>query len=476
MSKILFMIAPIISAFFAFITVPFIAWFHPQETLATYTLILTTINLLVVFLTFGLDHSFIREFHETNKKELLFLKSLLFSVVLASFILFVICFFWNHEISHFLGGTNLSSLMLFTSVVLFFIFNRFYLLYFRMEDNGQGYLLTIGLPKVVFLCCILIISYIDLNNTSFFILTLSLFISYLINLFWFLKKTITFKKTITSRELLNSKGFSKQLLYGAPLVFSGLIALGVVSVDKYLLSYLIGKDSLAIYALAISFSSVGSVISSMFTVLWVPAAFKWSSEGAFEEKINDIMQLLLCGAIIFWVSIINLSSLIVYMVPEQYSVIQFIIPVCFLVHIFYCLSEIPAVTLNIKRKPIVNLYASIISFTCCLVLNYMLIPLFKEAGAAISTAISMGLFMVLRFEFSTFLGFDIQRIRVYLSSLFMLLISCLLVYSEEEFVLYIKVGSLFFLLLTLVMNKTLLVKFIKSISLLMKSKNYVCKS
>jgi len=74
------------------------------------------------------------------------------------------------------------------------------------------------------------------------------------------------------------------------------------------------------------------------------------------------------------------------------------------------------VGIGISRRSSFSMLAALIAFAINLVGNWLLIPRFGAAGAAVSTCISFWVFFVLRTEFSIFLWRRIPRLQLYVYS------------------------------------------------------------
>nr|WP_269750169.1 polysaccharide biosynthesis C-terminal domain-containing protein [Halomonas pacifica] len=79
----------------------------------------------------------------------------------------------------------------------------------------------------------------------------------------------------------------------------------------------------------------------------------------------------------------------------------------------YTLSETTVVGIGISKRTGFAMLAAISGFAINLVGNWLLIPHFGAAGAAVSTCISFWVFFVLRTEFSIYLWKSMPRLLLY---------------------------------------------------------------
>jgi len=217
----------------------------------------------------------------------------------------------------------------------------------------------------------------------------------------------------SDRGKLKVNSYRSLLEYGTPLMLSSIAAWGVFALDKYFLRYLSDFHELGIYSMAISFAAVGSVITSMFTTIWIPSVFKWHSNGDNMSIVPKVYGAVQVVAILIWYLCLLFSDVFLYVLPAEYNFVAFVFPICILSPLLYGISEVSTVGINLKGKPKKNLYASIIALSVNIVGNFILVEKYGALGAAISTMISMYIFMVARNEFSRKLWLPLEWFRPY---------------------------------------------------------------
>lgn len=229
------------------------------------------------------------------------------------------------------------------------------------------------------------------------------------------------------------------LLFGYPLALASFAFWGLTSIDRILLRYLSSYEELAIYSVSVSFSASAGILQSIFTAVWIPIAYKWVKEGVNHNKINEITQYVLFVIVIVFSLMGLFSWCIPYLLPSEYSNIQWIIIASIGYPLFYTLSETTAIGINISRKSIFSMLATVISFIINIILNYLLIPQYGASGAAISSCISFLFLFLIRTEFSILSWKPIPRMKLYIYPLLLTFgsIMCNLLGSQLKHLSYI---------------------------------------
>ena len=82
--------------------------------------------------------------------------------------------------------------------------------------------------------------------------------------------------------------------------------------------------------------------------------------------------------------------------------------------LFYLLSETTVVGIGISRRSGYSMLASIAAIIVNVALNYVLIPSYGAAGAALATCYSFLVFFIVRTEASAYLWVSLPRLKVYI--------------------------------------------------------------
>ncbi|MNO47236.1 hypothetical protein PS726_04241 [Pseudomonas fluorescens] len=388
------------------------AWFYSVEDIGRISILQTVISLCVLSIPLGLDHAYVREYHESESKICL-LKSTIMPGALLLVILAIVASTTPSNISQFLFDKNSPALSLLVSLCLASaFFTRFFSLVLRMQEKGLAFSMSQIIPKLALLT---IITFYFVLNTAFDFLHLiaahatAIIVATLVCAYNARGdlKGILHQKT-------NYADIKKMLRFGVPLIFGGIAFWGLTSMDKIFLRSLSTFEELGVYSVAVSFASVAIILQSVFSTVWAPTVYKWAKEGVNPEKIDKITNLVLLIVVLCF-SIAGLFSwTIKYLLPEHYNGVEYIILPCMAYPLLYTLSETTVVGLGIMRKSTHIMMASIISVLVNLLGNYYLVPLYGAAGAAASTAIAFWVFLFIRTELSSRAWRELPRGRLYL--------------------------------------------------------------
>jgi O-antigen/teichoic acid export membrane protein len=215
-------------------------------------------------------------------------------------------------------------------------------------------------------------------------------------------------------------------------------------------------DELGIYSVASSFAAAAIIFQGIFSTIWAPMVYKWVAEGKDLEKVEQITEYVLAAIVLLFALAGVFSWIVPYFLPASYSRIQYILVACMGYPLFYTLSETTVVGIEIVRKTSYAMLASVIAVLVNVVANYLLVPRYGAAGAAISTATAFWIFMFLRTEFSCYLWRQIPRLKLYSLTLTCLLLSVLFALKGNMFHAYFIVAWAIVLVVALVLFKDII--------------------
>lgn len=417
-----FAVGPIGAAFLSLITLPVITWFFSQEDVGRIAMLQITISFSTLLFSLGLDQSYVREFHDVDDKPALLKSALLPGLSLLFITLFVLLSFGGN-LAYWLFEQQEWYLSLMISIALMAAFiSRFLSLVLRMNERGLAYSMSQLLPKVMLL--VIIASYVLLDADK--ILT---------NLVLANTAAIVFVCLIfafnTRREWIagiaapiDYQHLKMMLRFGLPLILGGVAYWGLTATDRIFLRILSSFDELGIYSVAASFAGAATILQSIFSTVWAPTVYKWVSKGEDLENLYKVNRYIL-GLVVFLFCLSGLFSWVVTLfLPESYSKVQWVVVSCLGAPLFYTLSETTVVGIGITRRSGFSMLASLIAFAVNLLGNWLMIPRFGAAGAAVSTCISFWIFFLLRTEFSIYLWKPMPRLLLYSYSIVVVAGAC----------------------------------------------------
>lgn len=417
-----FSIGPIGAAIISFVILPVIAWWFNPEDIGRLSMLTIAITFSLLLFSLGLDQAYVREFYEYNDKY-----GLLKSVFCPGFVLIIIisvCFLYSSSFfSEFLFDKSsvFLSAIVYISIVLSFI-SRFLSLILRMEGRGLACSMSQLLPKLIFFVSIIIYIWLDLG-AEFDFLVLANFISIVFVFLIFLWNTRNSWKPAIKAKVDKQKQF-QMIRYGLPLIGGGVAFWGLTASDKLFLRNLSSFEELGIYSMSASFAGVALVFKTIFSTIWAPVVYQWAStkDGA-SLKVKEVIDYVALAMICIWCFVGMLSWVIPYFLPEQYAAIKFIVLSAIAYPIFYTISEVTGVGINIQRRTIFSFFATIVALVVNLFANWLLVPMYGAKGAAIGSAISFFIFFIIKTEASIRVWEKIERIKIYFFLISLLVLS-----------------------------------------------------
>lgn len=424
-----FAIGPIISAAFGLITIPFLTWFFSVEDIGRFTMVQITLGLTVSLLSLAMHQAYVREYHEQDDKTVL-LKASMAPGLLLLFLTIIFTVVSPISVSKLLFGIEsgwLTALMLMSVIATFFL--NFLSHVLRMEERGLAFSLTQIMPRMALLIFIGIIILLDLPG-NFLVLLSSNSLSLIATLSCFILLTFNSWKNIF-KVSLNLSLIKEMLKFSLPLVAGGLAYWGLTAIDRFFLRALSGFDELGLYSVGVTIVSAVGVITAVFSNIWHPTVYRWVKEGIDPKRVQSVIEFMTIGFSIIW-SITGLFSWILpVFLPPEYGDIAFLVIASIAMPLFYLLSETTVVGIGISRRSGYSMLASIAAVIVNAVLNYLLIPSYGAAGAALATCYSFLVFFIVRTEASSYLWVSLPRLKIYIIvSLYLIVTTALFVCTK----------------------------------------------
>lgn len=424
----LFAIGPLAAAFLGIISLPLITWFFSQEDVGKLAMLQIALNFSVLLFSLGLDQAYVREFHYKSNKA-----RLLRTVAAPGLLLLLLSLIFINIINKTFLSEFLFSILdfrisfLISLAILANFISRYLALILRMNERGLAYSITQMMPKITLILIIGIYLLVDVERDIYYLLlanTIAL-VTVVITFCWNTRYQIleSFNERIIPSEL------KKLLHYSLPLVLSGLAYWGLTATDKIMLRTLSNFESLAIYSVAVSLAGAAGILQAVFSTVWAPIVYKQASEGKGISLIHKVSQYItLIVTIIF--SLFGIFSwMIKFLLPSNYSSVQWVVLSCLGLPLLYTLSETTVIGIGISKRSSLAFIAALAGFIGNLILNWFLIPLYGASGAAASTCLSFLIFFVLRTELAVYAWEPIPRKKIYVYT-------CINVFGATFFTLF----------------------------------------
>lgn len=192
----------------------------------------------------------------------------------------------------------------------------------------------------------------------------------------------------TTREMLR---------YCVPLIPT-MVCTWIINIsDRYLVTFMIGDEANAIYAVATKIPTILLIVADIFATAWQLSALKEQSrleKERFFSNVFGVYQSLafLVGSGLILTAKISTSLLAA---PDYFTAWQYI-PVLVLSSTFACFSSFLSSVYMVEKRSVATLVTTMAGAALNLVGNFLLIPKWGIMGAAVSTMVSYFFMFIIR--------------------------------------------------------------------------------
>lgn len=408
-----FAIGPVISGLLGLITIPIIAWYFSPEDVGRFNIFQVSLSFFLLFGTLALDQSYVREYHASNDKHQLLKECFLPGFILQVAVV-VMVVYYGEFISTTLFKLDGAYYSVMVSVCVLINFSsRFLSLILRMKEKGLDYSLSQVTPKLVQVIILLIVArFIEVRD--FAILIAIACAAFLINLsILILQNKNEIGLSLSAK--VNDKNLVNYFKFGFPLIFSGLLYWGISASTTFSLKNYSSLNELAVFSVAMSFSTVAAIAQSIFATIWTPLAFKWQESGVDMKKVDEVSDgvlILIC----LIASVAGVFSFVIeYFLPPQYANVKYIFSCLVLLPLLYIMSTVTSIGIGIMRANKFSLLASIGALLVNIVFCFLLVDEYGAAGGAISNLLSFLTLFIINTESSVYVWRYFPRLKIYLS-------------------------------------------------------------
>ena len=400
-----FSIGPILGAVISFASVPITTYFINPHEFGKASMFTVVQTLIITFIYLGIDQSYAREYNFSDNKKKLFMNALIMPVSFSVLISIIICFFQEDFSRILFNSSEYKEISyLFSIMLVFSVFERFFLLSIRMEERALEYsAFSIFVKLTIFLCTLFLIA---TGRRDFSTIVYSTIIGQLIgDIFLFIKHRRLF---IFKLDFFDIRLIKKMIVFGVPLVLAASVNSLLNSNGRLFLRGNSTYYDLGIYDAALKVANMLQIVQTAFTSFWVPTAYRWNKEQKSLKHFSFIGDFLLLVMTILFFLLLLCKNLIVLLLSVKYVETQYIIGLLALAPILYTISETTTLGIPFSGKSYYNIFVSIISVVPNIILNYILVPNYGVRGAAISAAVAYILFCISRTFFSRKCGFRVS--------------------------------------------------------------------
>jgi O-antigen/teichoic acid export membrane protein len=350
-------------------------------------IILTTVQVMIIFMDCGMRTTLIRFLKEYEDKKLLniLLGSTSFINLIAGLIVTFISFaFLTPFFQNVLHTKNIAVyLSLSCGAALAHSLCHLFLSYYRATNQAMKFMIVSVASAILLLITTAISLYLYKLGIAG---AMAAYIITYISLLGFLLIDI-FSKTGIS---ISTDSISRFFHFGFPFIFFMSGHFVMAGANLYFLSFMVGVDIVGIYSIGTKLAQIMYIVVVLpFQLAFQPYLLNSLSENVIEEKIGKAFNYLVVGMILMSFFVVLASRVLIPMIaPPEYSssfsVMLLLLPISILNGI-YVYSE----TLVIgKNKTKVIAYIMLICAVLTVALNFLLIPALNWYGAVLASSIT----------------------------------------------------------------------------------------
>ncbi len=251
----------------------------------------------------------------------------------------------------------------------------------RIQNKRRIYVLSNILTSLLYYAIAIILVY--LNYTYFGLIYANIISSFIVLIIVWL-----YSRRFYANGKFDKKIAIELLKVGLPLMPTMLIIWVFNSMDRIMISNIIGTSSLGIYAIGAKVASISTVIYTAFATGWQHFAFTIMKDKDFNKVIGEIWEVAFYFISVIFVSVFLFKDLI-FNILFKGAYVQGVkvFPYLFLAPLLQILYLILGVQYYVKKKTIYSPIIYSIGAVINLMLNFLLIPKYGIEGAAVATLI-----------------------------------------------------------------------------------------
>ena len=195
---------------------------------------------------------------------------------------------------------------------------------------------------------------------------------------------------------LTDRGAVRELgKYALPLVPLSVLSWLNTSVSTLALKHLLGYEATGIFSSALGLASTINIIQTGFNTYWAPYVLE-NYQSDDRQRFYTVHRLMACMLTLFGLGITLLQSPVFLLLGKSYRSSVVFFPFLFLSPICYCLGETTGMGITISKKTywttLIYLFSALANIALC----FVLIPPLGISGAAMASALSAILTLLLR--------------------------------------------------------------------------------
>lgn len=383
-----------ISFVLGFIASPIATRLFPTEEMGKLNLFNTYAALISSVCYLGLDQAFVRFFREvpgkaTRKSLFTFCVSVAlgFSVIATA----VLSFFWQGISAEIVGAADAGVFVCLGVYSFSLVVFRFLSLCYRMEQNAVLYTIQ-GVLHALFTKIAYLAVGFTIPTGKAALIALTVLMGLFTLVFVYLQRARLDVHFMRSTDRATVKAVSA---FALPLVPISLLAWLNSYVSPLVLKHLLGYSATGIYTSALGLASTINIIQTGFNTYWAPYVLE-NYQSDDSRRFYTVHRLMACMLTLFGLGITLLQTPVFMLLGKAYRSSVVFFPFLFLSPICYCLGETTGMGVTISKKSYWNTLIYLFSGVVNVVLCFVFIPMLGMAGAALASATSAVLTLLLR--------------------------------------------------------------------------------
>jgi len=382
------------------VTIPLMTRLFTPEEFGKASMFALALNVLMLFVTFGIDQAFVRFFYEENTKKLLIKCLQLTFIVYLCSVVIIYCF--KIQISEYLFGYYDLKIIAFLSAASFlYVLNNYAISVLRMKQMSWQYSIAQFGLRIFELIFIVLFFYLlgkDYSTIVYAKIATMLFVTILAMI---LSKSIWVDKSSLTPTINSSR---KDIVkYSYPLAITSILTWLLQSVDKISIKQWSSYKELGIYMAAFRIMAIMDILGSSFSVYWTPLALERfinktpAENNEFYKQANALVSVVM---LIATTIIIMFKDVVVLLLGHNYRNVSSIMPLLVFMPLMYIVSETTVIGINFHKKVRWHLLISGSVLVVSVASNAVLVPHLGSKGAAMSIAIAYVCYFILRTHIS----------------------------------------------------------------------------
>ena len=383
-----------ISFVLGFIASPISTRLFPTEELGRLSLFSSYAGLLSSLCYLGLDQAFVRFFLETPGKSTrrsLFTFCTVIPLGFALLSTLALAFFWPSVSAEIVGTPDLTVFLCFGIYSFCLVVFRFLSLCYRMEQNALWYTV-----QGVLFALLTKIAYLSVGFAAPTGRAALIMLTVLTGLFT-LAFIVLQRKRVDAhfmrqmdREAIRAVG-----AFALPIVPMSLLSWLNSYTSPLVLKHLLGYSATGIYTSALGLASTISIIETGFNAYWAPYVLE-NYQGDDRRRFYTVHRLMACMLTLFGLGITIMQAPVFLLLGKAYRSSVVFFPFLFLSPICYCLGETTSMGIDISKKTWWKTAIYVLSAVLNVVLCFVFIPLMGMSGAALASALTAVITLILR--------------------------------------------------------------------------------